>query len=156
MAGASISTRCGTTLFWSNEMNKYARLSLVLLACGFAALPPAQASESDDLVTKAVKVPVTVSALFAGMAVGTPIAIVHDTIAGYSAAREQVAGSFGGDSPDACQYLVADMVALPASLAVGLVDGTYHGISNAINNCSDKPFSAESFCLKDSCYSNAD
>jgi hypothetical protein len=105
-------------------------------------------------VARAIKVPVTVSALFAGMAVGTPIAVVHDTISDYSAVRDSVASTFGGQSPDACQYLVADLVAIPAGLAIGVLDGTYHGVSSAFNNCKEKPFSAESFSLKDTCYSD--
>jgi hypothetical protein len=143
-----------STLFWSIEMNKFAGLSLTILALAFTGLLPARASDSDDIVTKAVKVPVMVSALCAGVAVGTPVAVVHDTINDYSAARDQVATAFGGQNPDACQYLVADFVALPAGLAIGVVNGTYHGFSNAISNCSAKPFSAESFCLKDSCFSD--
>lgn len=133
-------------------MNKFAGPAIVLLLSVFTALPPVQASESDDVITRAVKVPVTVSALFAGMAVGTTVAVVHDTIADYSAARDSVASAFGGKTPDACQYMVADVVAVPAGLAVGLLDGAYHGMTNAVNNCKEKPFSAESFCLKESCY----
>ena len=133
-------------------MNKFAGLSLVSLAFSLAALAPAQAADSDDLLTKAVKVPITLTALVSGMAVGTPIAVVHDTISDYSSARTSIANSFGGQSPDVTQYAVADLAALPAGLASGLVNGTYHGVVNAVSNCNEKPFSAESFCMKDSCY----
>ena len=129
-------------------------LSLVAIVSASSLLLPAQANEPEDFVVKAVRVPVTVSALCAGVAFGTPIAVVHDTISNYSSSRSSLAGTFGGQSPDSCQYLVADIAALPAGLALGILDGTYHGVSNAVINCREKPFSAESFCLKDSCFSH--
>jgi hypothetical protein len=134
------------------EMNKFASLSLVALATAATTLLPAQASDGNDIMNRAAKVPVMVTSLFAGMAIGTPVAVVHDTMNDVSSARDSIAAQFGGQDPDACQYFVADLAALPAGLATGLVNGTYHGITNAVNNCSEKPFSAESFCLKDSCY----
>jgi hypothetical protein len=133
-------------------MNNKRNQLLLVLALTVGCAGAARASESDDVVTKAVKVPVTVSALVAGMAVGTPIAVVHDTLNDYSSARDAVASQFGGQSPDPCQYFVADIVALPAGLASGLLNGTYHGVTNAVDNCREKPFSAESFCMKDSCF----
>ena len=131
-------------------MNKRITLSLISLTFAIAAFTPAQAADSDDLLAKSVKVPITLSALFSGMAIGTPIAVVHDTLVDYSSARTSMANHLGGQSADVIQYAVADVAALPVGLAAGLVDGTYHGVHNAVNNCSEKPFSAESFCLKDS------
>ncbi len=133
-------------------MNKFSNITLISIAVALGASLPAKASDSDDIVVKAVKVPLVVSSLVAGMAVGTPIAVLHDTMKNYSSARDDMANEFSGGEPDACQYFVADLLAVPAGIAGGLVNGVYHGVTNAVANCNEKPFSAESFCLKESCF----
>jgi hypothetical protein len=135
------------------KMNKIASLSLAAMS-SFAIMLPANASDNTDPIVQTVKLPITVSALVAGVAVGTPVAMVHDTVTDIASTRDSIATQFGGQTPDACQYFVADLVAVPAGLTMGLLNGTYHGVANALNNCSEKPFSAESFCLKDSCYND--
>ncbi|MBX9720182.1 MAG: hypothetical protein K2X81_02210 [Candidatus Obscuribacterales bacterium] len=131
-------------------MNKLSTLTLISMAVALGSSLPAHASSSDEIATKVVKVPVVMSALVAGMAIGTPIAVVQDSIESVSLTRDSVASEFSGNQEaDACQNLVAGIVAVPAGLTLGLINGTYHGLTNAIENCDKKPFSAESFSLKD-------
>jgi len=142
-----------SSIVGEHKMNKFASMSLAALAA-FTTLLPANASDNTDPIIQTVKLPITVSALVAGIAVGTPVAVVHDTVTDIACTRDSIATEFGGQSPDACQYFVADLMAVPAGLTIGVLNGAYHGFANALNNCSDKPFSAESFCLKDSCYND--
>lgn len=142
-------------------MNKSFGTALLSLAVGLGIVLPAGAAgsadstDSNDSLAKVVRLPITLTALAAGIAVGTPIAVLRDTVNDYPQARDSVAKQLAGENqtPDVCQNIVADVAAVPFGITVGVLDGIYHGTINAVDNCEKKPFSAESFCLTDSCFS---
>ena len=121
------------------------------MATVVGTIAPALAADKETPVESTVLLPFRVAALGAGIAVGTPVAIVRDTIGAYPDARDTIAGQKLSENPhpDPGLYLLADLAAVPVSVTVGVFQGICDGTKNAIDNCADKPFSAESFSLAD-------
>jgi len=132
-------------------MNKTIATALLSLGLVMGTVGPALASDRETPLESTVLLPLRVAALGAGIAVGTPIAVVRDTIGAYPEARDSIAGKKLSENahPDPGLYLLADVAAVPVSVAVGVFQGICDGTRNAIDNCADKPFSAESFSLAD-------
>lgn len=129
---------------------------LLSLGLVLGTIGPACAADGETALESTVLLPVRVAALGAGIAVGTPISVVRNTIEAFPSARDTIAGQKLSENPhpDPGQYLMADLVALPVSVATGVMLGVCDGAKNAIENCADKPFSPESFSLGDQSDSN--
>ena len=127
--------------------NLAAALSLLLsagiIAPAFAADEPLQkAVDGSVMVTR-------VGGVGAGMVVGTPVAIVKQTVKSYVHMTKGLADKMPGGHDCGPCCLVASVATIPACLVVGPATGTYYGVKNGMKVGFSNPFSPQSFSLTD-------
>lgn len=118
-----------------------------------ANLSPALAKDEDGALDKSVQgglMVTRVGGVGAGLVVGTPVAVVRETITSYigltGAAADKVGGAVGGkDNGPACA--VVSLVTAPAALVVGGAKGLYYGGKNGMLHGFNEPFSPASFSI---------
>lgn len=129
-------------------MNKLALVALSIVF-GCAAAPALAADSEKGGLEKAVDgglVVTRVGGLGASLVVGTPVAIVRDTLHHYTTWTPDLADKMG--SKDCGPSMaVASLATVPASLVWGTVTGTFHGSKNAFVHGFNEPFSPKSFSL---------
>lgn len=128
-------------------MNRIAASLFAVLGLTLSA-GPALAAETDNILVDAALLPARSAGLVTGLALGTPIAIVRKTIEKAESFTTSIA-SAGNSNPTVAEQITAGLVGVPAGIIVGTADGIYCGAKNAIINCVDNPFTAESFSLKE-------
>lgn len=124
-------------------------MALAALAV-FASASPAHAQNNSDVeefVTGVSLLPARVIGLTTGAALGVPIATVRATAEHTASYRDRISGSLP-DSSSPANKAYSTMLALPAGLLTGLIDGPYYGCINATKGF-DHPFSAESMSVTD-------
>ena len=121
-------------------------LAMSIVACAAAAAPVFASDEAMDKVTQGALLPTRVGGVVAGIAVGTPIAVIRESVKSYkdltNSAAEQIHGKECGP---AC--LIVSLFTLPAGLVVGGVKGTYYGLKNGFMSGFQTPFHPDSFSL---------
>ncbi len=128
-------------------MNRIAASLLTVLALSLSA-GKAMASETDNILVDAALLPARSVGLVSGLALGTPVAIVRKSIERAQSFTNSIA-SAGGNKDNIAEVITAGAIGVPAGILVGTADGIYYGAKNAIVNCVDHPFTAESFSLKE-------
>jgi len=126
--------------------NKIMILALAALATGISIAPAFAASDNLDTANQVAMVPVRLSGVAAGVVLGTPVAVVRESVKSYldltGAGAEQIHGK---DCGPAC--LLVSVVTLPAGIVVGTVKGGYYGLKNGFMKGFSTPFNSESFSL---------
>ncbi|GEM_PF-466299 len=125
----------------------------VSLALMLANMAPAFSKDDEGALDKAVDgslIVTRVGGVGAGLVLGTPVAVVRETISSYigltGAAADKVGGKIGGkDSGIACG--VVSLVTVPAALVVGGAKGLFYGSKNGMMKGFNNPFSPASFSL---------
>ncbi len=130
-------------------MKKFGAL-LALAATLLVSAPVRADEEALDMVTQGSLMFTRVGGMGAGLVVGTPIAIVRESVKSYidltQGAADSVGESMGGkDSGPVC--LVVSFVTLPAGLLVGGAKGLYYGTRNGVVSGFNTPFHSDSFSL---------
>lgn len=115
--------------------------ALVVVCIGSGAFMPVYADDCETTLTSAVKLPMRVTALAAGLTFGIPISTI-----------QQVPTRIVSLASDTSENNIVSDLALivPVALiggAVGIADGVKYGVVNALENFYDKPFGPESFSL---------
>ncbi len=82
----------------------------------------------------------------AGTVVGTPVAMVRQTVSAYQDWTPKLADKVGGKDFGPSAMLVS-VVTLPAAVVWGGATGPYYGIKNGFNHGFNNPFTHQSFCL---------
>jgi hypothetical protein len=129
------------------------KLALAFAAAllSISAVTPVFAAETDNnldqVVTNVSLMPARVIGLAAGAGIGIPIATVRATVERTASIRNKISESLPDtDSPANKAY--STVLAVPAGLLAGVVDGSYYGLVNATKGF-EHPFSADSFSLAD-------
>ena len=130
-------------------MKKFGAL-LALVATLAVSAPVRAADEPLDMVTQGSLMFTRVGGIGAGLVVGTPIAVVRESVKSYidltQGAADSVGEKMGGkDSGPVC--LVVSLVTLPAGLLVGGAKGLYYGTRNGVVSGFNTPFHPDSFSL---------
>lgn len=127
-------------------MNKLALVALSI-ALGFTAAPALAADSESSGLERAVDgalIVTRVGGVGASMVVGTPVAIVRDTLHHYTTWTPDLADKVGGKDCGPSMAL-ASLATVPASLVWGGVTGSFHGSKNAFVHGFNEPFSPKSF-----------
>lgn len=127
-------------------IKKVMSLAIAALAVAAVAAPAFAADDNMDKVVQGALLPTRVGGVAAGVVVGTPIAIVRQSVKGYKDLTEKCADKIGGkDCGPAC--LLVSVVTLPAGLVYGTTTGTYYGMKNGIMDGFQTPFHPDSFSV---------
>jgi hypothetical protein len=127
-------------------IKKVMSLAIAALAVAAVAAPAFAADDNMDKVVQGALLPTRVGGVAAGVVVGTPIAIVRQSVKGYKDLTEKCADKIGGkDCGPAC--LLVSVVTLPAGLVYGGATGTYYGMKNGIMDGFQTPFHPDSFSV---------
>jgi hypothetical protein len=105
-------------------------------------------TDMDDAVTQVSLIPARVLGVATGVGLGVPIATTRATIERTGQFQQHISKSLP-DQGSPANTVYSAMFALPAGLAVGLVDGVYCGARSGLTTGFDHPFSAESMSLGD-------
>ncbi len=126
-------------------------LTLAVLA-GLSGFSPAFADGDEplDKVVNGSLIVTRVGGLGAGLVVGTPVAVVRESLKTYvsftQGAADKVGEKIGGkDNGPLCA--VVSLVTIPASLVVGGAKGLYYGGKNGFVHGFNEPFHPDSFSL---------
>lgn len=125
--------------------------ALLALAATLAMTAPARAADDGlDMATQGSLMVTRVGGIGAGVVVGTPIAVIRESVKSYidltQSAADSVGEPMGGkDSGPVC--LVVSLVTLPAGLLVGGAKGLYYGTRNGVVSGFNTPFHPDSFSL---------
>lgn len=130
--------------------NLAAAFSLLLMV---ANLSPALAKDDEGALDKSVQsglMVTRVGGVGAGVVLGTPVAVVRETISSYigltEAAADKAGGGIGGkDSGIACA--VVSLVTAPAAVVLGGAKGLFYGSKNGMVHGFNEPFSPASFSI---------
>lgn len=127
-------------------MKKVVSLAMAALAVVAIAAPVFAADDAMDKVVQGALIPTRLGGVAAGVVVGTPIAIVRESVKSYKDLTEKCADKVGGhDFGPSC--LLVSFATLPAGLVVGGVKGTYYGMKNGMVEGFQTPFAHDSFSL---------
>ncbi|MBI1272324.1 hypothetical protein GC174_18010 [bacterium] len=126
-------------------------VALALMAMvGMSA--PAMAADSEPLeqVTQGSLMVTRVGAMGAGVVLGTPVAVVRESVKSYidftGMAADKVGEPLGGkDNGPVC--LVCSLVTLPVGLVAGTLKGVYYGTKNGVVGGFNTPFHPDTFSL---------
>jgi len=124
-------------------MNK--ALANAMLATVLISLP---AGAAEDPLSSTMLLPVRLTALGMGIAVGAPISSVRHTVEKVPQMTQAIATELNG-AEDPCTLMFSAIPGIPAGIMVGVYEGIQEGTKNALDNCVDKPFSSKSFSLSD-------
>jgi hypothetical protein len=130
-------------------VKKLAALAALSIALGVFAAPVMAADKDGGGLERAVDgslIVTRVGGVGAGMVIGTPVAIVRDTLHMYRSWTPDLADKVGGKDFFPSVALVS-IATLPASMVWGGVCGTYHASRNALNKGFNEPFHPDSFSL---------
>lgn len=124
--------------------------ALALMAVIGMSGPAMAADEPLEQVTQGSLMVTRAGGMGAAMVLGTPVAVVRDTVSSYikftETAADKVGEPIGGkDNGPVCATV--SLVTLPAALVYGLFAGTYHGTKNAVVTGFQQPFHPDSFSL---------
>lgn len=124
--------------------------ALLAIAATLAMSTPAKADDGLDMATQGSLMVTRVGGIGAGVVVGTPIAVIRESVKSYidltGSAADSVGESMGGkDCGPLC--LVVSLVTLPAGLLVGGAKGIYYGTRNGVVSGFNTPFHPDSFSL---------
>ena len=131
-------------------MSKTKIAGLLSALCAVSMVAPAMAaSGGDDALDKVVQVsefPVRVAGVGVGIVLGTPVAILRQSVHSYNQMTNPAADKIGGHD---CGLSVgaASLVTLPASLVKGTVLGSYYGVKNGMVDGFGTPFNTTSFSM---------
>ncbi len=104
-------------------------------------------SSTEDVVTSVSLIPARVLGFAAGAGLGIPLATVKATVEKTTSYRNRISEALpDSDSPANKAY--STVLAVPAGLLTGVIDGAYYGSKNALKGF-EHPFSAESFSATD-------
>lgn len=132
-------------------MNKFNLAALAVVAMTSVCAMPALADDEPlDKVTQGSLMVTRAGGVGAGVVVGTPVAVVRQSLKTYvnftQSAADKVGGKLGGkDNGPVCA--VVSLVTLPASLVVGGAKGVYYGTKNGVTNGFNQPFHPDSYSL---------
>jgi len=110
------------------------------------AAAAAEPEEGERLAARAVKAPIGVAGLCAGLLVGVPVKIGHDVKAETRRMLDTLLDDFGGQR-SFNNYLLAAPMAVPFGIASGTVVGLVRGVRTGTKYGYSRPFSAESMSL---------
>ncbi|MBX9686864.1 MAG: hypothetical protein K2X27_09195 [Candidatus Obscuribacterales bacterium] len=116
-------------------------LAVMSLSC-------APAFAGDDPASNTVLIPVRVLAFGVAAVIGTPVAVVKDTIKNIPKHTEAIADKMGGKDNMAAMAVAAPF-GIVSGTALGALQGLYDGPKNSLDNCVEHPFSAASMSLSD-------
>lgn len=126
--------------------NVAAALSLLF---AIANLAPALAADGDSALEKSVQgglMVTRVGGVGAGVVLGTPAAVVRETVSTYISMTGALADKAGGKDCGPCCALVS-LVTIPGALVVGGAKGLFYGGKNGIMHGFNEPFSPASFSI---------
>jgi hypothetical protein len=128
-------------------VKKLAALVALSIALGITAAP-VNAADKDglDRAVDGSLIVTRVGGVGAGLAVGTPVAIVRDVLHMYSTWTPALADHVGVKDFAPSLALVS-IATVPASLVWGGLTGTFHGGRNAFTKGFETPFHPNSFSL---------
>lgn len=127
-------------------MNKLVALVALSMALGVTA--PVMAADGGGL-ERAVDgslIVTRVGGVGASLVLGTPVAIVRDTVHHYATWTPALADHVGGKDFAPSVALVS-LATVPASMVWGATTGTFHGSKNAFVHGFNEPFHPTSFSL---------
>jgi len=127
-------------------MKKLISVAMTLLATGLTVAPALAADDNLDTANEVAMVPVRLGGVAAGVVIGTPVAVVRESLKSYldltGAGADQIHGKDNGPA-----NLLVSIVTLPAGIVLGTVKGGYYGIKNGCMKGFSTPFNSESFSL---------
>lgn len=131
-------------------MSKTKIAGLLSALCAASMVAPAMAASGDsdamDKVMQVSEFPVRVAGVGTGIVLGTPVAILRQSVHSYMQMTNPVADKIGGhDCGLSCG--AASLVTIPASLVKGTVLGSYYGVKNGMVDGFSTPFNTSSFSL---------
>lgn len=122
-------------------MKKAVASALLAVVMTATLQTPSHASEMSE---KLMKFPVTMTSFFAGVAVGTPIAMTRKAASSAKETKESIA-----DDKGAFGTMAGYLIGVPVGIVKGTFQGLVLGPKNAYNNSSDSPFSSDVFSMGD-------
>ena len=127
-------------------------VALALMAVMGISGPVAMAADEEPLeqVTQASLMPTRLGGIGAGVLVGTPVAVVRQSVKNSidftGAAADKVGEPIGGrDNGPVC--LVCSLVTVPVGIVAGTFQGVYYGVKNGVVGGFQTPFHPDSFSL---------
>lgn len=115
---------------------------------------PAMAADEEplEMVTQGSLMVTRVGAMGAGLVVGTPIAVVRQSVKSYidytGMAADKVGEPLGGkDNGPVCAAV--SLVTLPAGLVAGTFKGIFYGAKNGVVGGFNTPFHPDTFSVGD-------
>lgn len=130
-------------------MNRSSLAAVISLCMAIGIVSPALAD--DEALNKVVdgSLMVTrVGGVGTGVVVGTPVAVVRDSVKYYTHWTPAFAEHVGGKECGPCMGLVS-LVTLPSALVWGGVTGVFHGTKNGVTKGFEEPFHPKSFSVVD-------
>lgn len=130
-------------------MKNLVALVALSIALGITAGPVSAADSASSGLERAVDgslIVTRVGGVGASLVLGTPVAIVRDTLHHYKTWTPDLADKVGGKDFGPSMGLVS-LATVPASMVWGSVTGTFHGSKNAFEHGFNEPFSPKSFSL---------
>ncbi len=128
------------------KTSKLAVLLAMVAAFGIGS-PMLAAEKGGDAMDKVVDgslIVTRVGGMGASLVLGTPVAVVRDSVHDYKAWTPSLAEHVGGKDFGPSMALVS-LVTLPTSLVWGTVTGVFHGTRNSFVKGFNEPFNPESF-----------
>ncbi|MBZ0187695.1 MAG: hypothetical protein K8F91_15725 [Candidatus Obscuribacterales bacterium] len=125
--------------------------ALVALIAVLGTAMPAMAEEEPlEMVTQGSLMFTRVGAMGAGLVIGTPIAVIRESVKtsiDFTNSAADKVGEKTGGKENGPTVLVCSLVTVPVGIVVGSLKGLYYGTKNGVVTGFNQPFHPDSFSV---------